>query len=51
MEMICSKSHLAKNSRQGFTLLEILATFVLIAIIIPVAMKGIGMVVRLADHS
>ena len=48
---MCLKSYSAKISRRGFTLLEILATFVLIAIIIPVAMKGIGMVVRLADHS
>jgi len=51
MEMICPKHYLAKNSSRGFTLLEILATFVLITIIIPVTMKGIGMVVRLADHS
>ena len=35
----------------GFTLLEILATFVLIVIIIPVAMKGIGLIVRVTDQS
>jgi len=31
--------------------LEILATFVLIVIIIPVAMKGLGMIMRLTDQS
>ena len=39
------------SSSHGFTLLEILATFVLIAIIMPVAMKGIGMAIRLAGSS
>ena len=32
----------------GFTLVEILATFVLIAIILPVAMNGISMAAKLA---
>ncbi|MBN1844255.1 MAG: hypothetical protein JW810_01140 [Sedimentisphaerales bacterium] len=40
-----------RSGRPGFTLLEILATFVLVAVIIPVAMKGLGMVIRLADRS
>jgi len=35
----------------GFTLLEVLATFVLIVIIIPVAMKGLGMIMKLTDQS
>ena len=40
-----------RTSNRGFTLLEILATFVLIVIIIPVAMKGLGMIMRLTDQS
>lgn len=40
-----------RNSHGGFTLLEVLATFVLIVIIIPVAMKGLGMIMRLTDQS
>ena len=36
---------------RGFTLLEVLATFVLIVIIIPVAMKGLGMIMKLTDQS
>lgn len=35
----------------GFTLVEILATFVLIAIILPVAMNGISMAAKLASHA
>jgi len=35
----------------GFTLLEILATFVLIAIIIPVAMQGISLSIKMASWS
>lgn len=35
----------------GFTLAEVLATFVLVAIIIPVAMKGISLSTRIAAHS
>ena len=35
----------------GFTLLEVLATFVLIVIIIPVAMKGLSMIMKLTDQS
>ncbi len=31
--------------------MEVLATFVLIVIIIPVAMKGLGMIMRLTDQS
>ena len=38
-------------SRAGFTLVELLATFVLIAIIIPVAMRGISLSTRIASHS
>ena len=39
------------KSRAGFTLVELLATFVLIAIIIPVAMRGISLSTRIASHS
>jgi len=35
----------------GFTLVEILATFVLIAIILPVAMNGISMAAKLASQA
>ena len=51
MEIIGKQLCPLRNTGRGFTLLEVLASFVLIAIIIPVAMKGIGMVIRLADHS
>jgi general secretion pathway protein I len=36
---------------RGFTLVEILATFVLIAIILPVAMEGISLSTRMASES
>jgi type II secretory pathway pseudopilin PulG len=36
---------------RGFTLLEILATFVLVAIIIPVAMEGISLSTKIASDS
>ena len=36
---------------RGFTLVEILATFVLIAIILPVAMEGISISTRMASES
>jgi type II secretory pathway pseudopilin PulG len=35
----------------GFTLVEILATFVLMAIILPVAMQGISMAAKLASQA
>lgn len=38
-------------SNRGFTLVEILATFVLIAIILPVAMNGISMAAKLASQA
>lgn len=38
-------------SEKGFTLIEILATFVLIAIILPVAMEGISLSTRMASES
>ena len=36
---------------QGFTLVEIMATLVLIAIILPVAMKGISLALRTSDDA
>jgi prepilin-type N-terminal cleavage/methylation domain-containing protein len=36
---------------RGFTLVEILATFVLMAIILPVAMSGISMAAKLASQA
>jgi len=39
------------SGRTGFTLVEILATFVLIAIILPVAMDGISMAAKLASQA
>lgn len=38
-------------SKRGFTLIEIMATFVLIAIILPVAMEGIAMSTRMSSES
>lgn len=38
-------------TNRGFTLLEILATFVLVAIILPVAMEGISLSTRMASNS
>ena len=38
-------------SERGFTLVEILATFVLIAIILPVAMEGISLSTKMASDS
>lgn len=40
----------SKNN-SGFTLVEILATFVLMAIILPVAMNGISMAAKLASQA
>jgi len=37
--------------QHGFTLIEILATFVLMAIILPAAMKGISLSSKMAGHS
>jgi prepilin-type N-terminal cleavage/methylation domain-containing protein len=37
--------------RRGFTLIEILATLVLVAIILPVAMSGISLALGVADQS
>lgn len=39
------------SSYKGFTLVEILATFVLIAIIVPVAMKGISLSTRMGSQA
>lgn len=39
------------NSRSGFTFIELLATVVLIAIIMPVAMRSIGLCTRLGGLS
>lgn len=39
------------HQRGGFTLIEILATFVLVAIILPVAMKGISLATTMASVS
>lgn len=39
------------HRRCGFTLVEILATFVLVAIILPVAMKGISLATTMASLS
>lgn len=40
-----------KSTAGGFTLVEILATFVLIAIILPVAMHGISLAAKLASQA
>jgi len=40
-----------RTTNGGFTLLEVLATFVLIVIIIPVAMKGLSLIMKLTDQS
>lgn len=40
-----------KGNLKAFTLLEVLASFVLIAIIIPVAMKGVSLSTRLTAKS
>jgi len=37
--------------RRGFTLIEILATLLLVAIILPVAMSGISLALNVADES
>ena len=40
-----------RQGTKGFTLVEVMATVVLIAIVIPVAMRGISMGTRMASHS
>ncbi|MBM4016949.1 MAG: type II secretion system protein [Planctomycetes bacterium] len=40
-----------KPGRRAFTLIEILATLVLVAIILPVAMSGISLALTVADES
>lgn len=53
--MICNISKKGEDrgvsGESGFTLVEILATFVLIALIIPVAMQGISLSMRLGVKS
>ncbi len=53
--MICNISKKGEyrgiSGESGFTLVEILATFVLIALIIPVAMQGISLSMRLGVKS
>lgn len=41
----------SNKNKKGFTLMEILATIVLIAVIIPVVMKGISITTHLASDS
>jgi prepilin-type N-terminal cleavage/methylation domain-containing protein len=41
----------ARRHRRGFTLVEVLATLVLMAIVLPVAMRGISMALRAASVS
>jgi prepilin-type N-terminal cleavage/methylation domain-containing protein len=45
------KHILSQGPQKGFTLIEILATFVLIAVIIPVAMKGLSLSTNMAGNS
>lgn len=45
------RRHAPGNGTGGFTLVEILATFVLMAIILPVAMNGISMASKLASQA
>ena len=40
-----------RDRRRGFTFIELLATIVLIAVIMPVAMRSIGLCTRLAGQS
>jgi len=51
MTLYPRKYILSAESRKGFTLIEILATFVLIAVIIPVAMKGLSLSTNMAGNS
>lgn len=39
------------NRRQGFTLVEMLATILIIALVLPCAMRGIALVTRMASLS
>ena len=39
------------DQRRAFTLVEVLATLVLIAIVVPVAMQGVTLATRMASHS
>ena len=41
----------SSDQRRAFTLVEVLATIVLIAIVIPVAMQGVTLATRMASHS
>jgi len=45
------RGHAPRHWRRGFTLVEILATLVLAAIILPVAMSGISLALNVADES
>ena len=51
MKMSCRTSKRRAHQRGGFTLVELLATFVLVAIILPVAMKGISLATTMASLS
>jgi general secretion pathway protein I len=46
-----ARTHGARDGRRGFTLIEILATLLLVAIILPVAMSGISLALNVADES
>ena len=39
------------DQRRAFTLVEVLATLVLIGIVVPVAMQGVTLATRMASHS
>ena len=51
MSAFASLAHAAPHRRPAFTLVEILATLVLVAIILPVAMSGISLALSVADES
>jgi len=47
--MIAGRRH--RQSPRGFTLIEILATLLLLGIVMPVAMRGISIALASADHA
>jgi prepilin-type N-terminal cleavage/methylation domain-containing protein len=50
MRLIGTKTH-GTCKRQGFTLVEMLATILIIALVLPTAMRGIALVTRMASQS
>jgi prepilin-type N-terminal cleavage/methylation domain-containing protein len=49
--MIATRARTSSRGRRGFTLIEVLATLVVVSIVLPVAMRGISLAVSASSQS